>query len=170
MRQCKLLDELSAAEVMGVERSMVLGWCKNNVINCESAPKEYADRTKYLIEEDECNYIGGLVKKYGTRGALLNYKKSWRNPTVKGEEKEEEMIDSMLWSLDEDIYYDEPTTNFEPTKQTQPTKKTERNPDKLVSTVLYAHSLKEKIAKFEDELSKLRAEYTEIKDVIVNQL
>lgn len=159
-----LLDEASAAEIMGVERSTVFGWCKNSIINCLDAPKEYVDKTKYLIDEEECNYVSNLIKKFGTKKALLYYQKSWKNPS-REEEKKMDIIDNIPWSMEE------VEEVFEPVKTPgEKSTREEDNTNKLVSSIMYAHSLKEKIAKFENELSKLKTEYTEIKDNIANQL
>lgn len=166
MRQI-LLDVESAAEIMGVDSSTVNGWCKNHIINCQLAPSDYADKTKYLIEEAESNYVSGLIKKFGTRMALLNYKKDWRG-TPREEEKKEEMFDGIPWTLDNDVY-EETLPKEEFIEQSYiPQNKEEDDP--LVTSIMKAHSLKEKIESLQKELANVQKEYAEIKQNIVVQL
>lgn len=146
-----LLDVASAAEIMGVDSSIVLGWCNNHIINCQSAPEEYSDKTKYLIREDECDYVGNLIKKFGVRGALLNYNKSWKISVPKI--PEQHRVPKPVIS---DIHLDNIPTEIPN--------------DKLVTYILYTHELKEKIKDFKQEVYKLESEYEKIRESIVAQL
>ena len=101
-----LLDVVSAAEIMGINSSVVLKWCDKKIINCQDAPEEYLARTKYLIDERECDHIKALISKYGASKALLYYTKTWGQPIVEKESKEE-MFDTIPWHL-EDIEEDDP--------------------------------------------------------------
>ena len=173
-----ILDVASAAEIMGVDKSTVLGWCNNHIINCQNAPDEYADKTKYLIREDECDYISGLIKKFGVRGALLNYKKCWKgsvnNEIVLTNSVSQTVVSQTVKEqkpAKPQNVTPKPTVSDNqiiPKIKESIVKKT--NTDKLVSSIMYAHQLKEKIDEFKAELSKLEDEYTKLKDSIVSHL
>lgn len=154
------LDEASAAEIIGVDRPTVFGWCKNGIINCHDAPDEYAEKTKYLISEDECNYLSGLIKKFGARKALLNYNKNWRKTSYTGPDIKD--IDLSIPVYDESY-------------ETVPFRKSrvsgeEIKKDSLISSILSAHALKGEIVQLQDRLAKLETEYMKLKDEIVAQL
>ena len=156
-----LLDEESAAEIIGVDRPTIFGWCKNAIINCIDAPEEYRDRTKFLISEVECNYIASLITKFGVRKALLNYNKKWKDTSqIKVEDIKVEDVEAALYN-----HREEQDTN----KDCESVNRT-MSSEKLVSSILFSHTLKGKIIEMRNELSKLEDEYAKLKDEIVSQL
>lgn len=158
-----LLDEASAAEIMGVDRPTVQGWCKNAIINCIVAPEEYAGKTMFLISEEECTYLSNLISKFGARKALLNYNKTWKDTSAKVSRKEEEMNNDVLPSQEVIPKESPPEIKSMPLKENA-------DSDKLVSSIIHAHTLKERIEKYKEELKKLEDEYTELKSAIVTQI
>ena len=156
-----LLDEASAAEIIGVDRPTLYGWCKNFVINCTDAPKEYKDKTTFLISESECDYIASLITKFGVRKALLNYNKAWRNTSqIKADDIREESNEIPSVNPDKERSLD---------KDCEPEEKVV-SPDRLVSSIVLSHALKGKINELRNELSKLEDEYAKLKDEIITQL
>ena len=164
----RILDEGSAAVIMGVDTATVVGWCKNKIINCQNAPDEYADKAKYLIDEDECDYIGNLIRKFGTRMALLNYNKNWRGTTRREVEKEETK-EELTKEKPKDIPKEQ-ETSCEKTKEECTPTITDKDTNKLVSSIMYAHQIKDKIKQYKEELSKLEGEYNNITQIIISQL
>lgn len=66
-----------AAKIIGVSTVAVTNWCRDRKINCNNV-SDGTNKGRYEIEDDEVRYVRYLVDKYGSRNALLYYRKDWK--------------------------------------------------------------------------------------------
>ena len=160
----KLLDIASASEIIGVNMSIVLGWCDNHIINCQLAPKEYLNKTKFLIDAAECEYLNRLIQKYGVRKAFLYYEKNRselcrsENPIVSDSANDMNTVPKQEESK-------EILTNNKLL-----TGCASENSDELMNKVLRARFIKNKIIKHKTELIKLEQQYKELREYISSEI
>lgn len=64
-----------AGKSIGVSTATIQGWCRNNLINFIDIG-DGNKKPRYMISEDEVNYLKGLVKSHGKKKALLYYDKT----------------------------------------------------------------------------------------------
>lgn len=185
-----LIDVTNAASMIGVDNNTILGWCKNEIINCQNAPSDYAERTQFLIDERECKYLRGLVNKFGTRKALLHYDKKHIGGGSFNEIFEERKsnflklpnsLNQEQSSLDQDHVYHEDTyaakekTNIDKRAgqsqiESSCFKMIDMQTNDFVKTIMKAHNLKTLIFSKREELKQLEKQYDSIHQEIVNQL
>ena len=85
-----------AARSIGVSAATIQGWCRGNLINFVDIG-DGNKKPRYMISEQEVNYLKSLVKSHGKRKALLFYNKDYN---VKGE-PEMEMCDTPVVEIEE---------------------------------------------------------------------
>jgi hypothetical protein len=64
-----------AAKSIGVSTATIQGWCRNNLINFVDIG-DGNKKPRYMISEQEVNYLHSLVKSHGIRMAMLFYNKN----------------------------------------------------------------------------------------------
>jgi len=67
-----------AAKVLGVSEGVVVGWCRNGVINCNRVG-EGTQKDRYEITDDEVHYLRTIILKFGAKDGMLRYRKDWKN-------------------------------------------------------------------------------------------
>jgi len=67
-----------AAKVLGVSEGVVVGWCRNGVINCNRVG-EGTQKDRYEITDDEVHYLRTIILKFGVKDGMLRYRKDWKN-------------------------------------------------------------------------------------------
>lgn len=72
------INSSDAAKRIGVSIACIQRWCRDNIINYINV-SDGTDKARYLLEEDEVSYLQDLVKKFGTRKAMLWYRKDKRS-------------------------------------------------------------------------------------------
>lgn len=157
----KQIDIASAAEIIGVNLSIVLGWCDNHIINCQLAPDDYSDKTKYIIDERECEYISSLVHKYGARKAFLYYEKD-RNGVILSQGFDD-ITNSKTSSEQKDNEKDSANNTTTPIIS-------QENSDELIHYVLLARTIKNKINNYRSELILLENQYQDLKRFISSEI
>ena len=178
----KVIDLHNAAQIIGVKYSLLFEWCKNGIIKCLDAPDEYSDRSKYVIDERECDYLSRLVSKYGARNALLNYNKDYipsSNPPLQelNPSNCETLQENFFSYVGEQEYFssqvDENKNSSSSVKAEKTVKdnsyaKVSDDTDSLVENIWQAHNLKQKISYYEEKLINTRKEYERVKEIILN--
>lgn len=64
-----------AAKSIGVSTATIQGWCRNNLINFVDIG-DGNKKPRYMISEQEVNYLHSLVKSHGVRKAMPFYNKN----------------------------------------------------------------------------------------------
>ena len=67
-----------AAKALGVSEGVVVGWCRNGVINCNRVG-EGTQKDRYEITDDEVHYLRTIILKFGVKDGMLRYRKDWKN-------------------------------------------------------------------------------------------
>lgn len=67
-----------AAKALGVSEGVVVGWCRNGVINCNRVG-EGTQKDRYEITDDEVHYLHTIILKFGVKDGMLRYRKDWKN-------------------------------------------------------------------------------------------
>ena len=67
-----------AAKVLGVSEGVVVGWCRNGVINCNKVG-EGTQKDRYEITDDEVHYLRTIILKFGVKDGMLRYRKDWKH-------------------------------------------------------------------------------------------
>lgn len=67
-----------AAKSLGVSEGVVVGWCRNGVINCNRVG-EGTQKDRYEITDDEVHYLRTIILKFGVKDGMLRYRKDWKN-------------------------------------------------------------------------------------------
>ena len=163
-----------AARILGVDAATVRGWCKNNVINFIDVSEPGSNNGRYQISESEIDYIKSLIKKFGVRKAMLNYRKDWNMKKEKpkmGDDVINFDIDPLPWYIDLNAYNNEE----ELTKKIENDVKKElglpieeenskrAKAEKIVDTIMYIQDVKERIEDCRAELNQLLNEYEQLK-------
>lgn len=147
------ISAADAARMLGVDRCTVQGWCRNGIINFTNVSDGTAV-PRYMIEEDEVNYISELLKKFGsTRSAMLRYRKNWRDGRKPIPVKKPTVVEC------ENI--------FQPIEVP---KDEDSSADKIANTILYIQQIKERIEDCKAELAQLENEYAELKQEVIDSL
>lgn len=63
-----------AAKSIGVSTATIQGWCRNNLINFVDIG-DGNKKPRYMISEQEVNYLKSLIKHHGKKKAMLYYDK-----------------------------------------------------------------------------------------------
>lgn len=163
--------ELSASDVarmLGLDKTTVAGWCRQNLINFSNVG-EGTQRQRYLISEEEAEYLRTLSKKFGKRKIMSRYRKDWK----KGKEPaqtdayNEEEITKVPIDERPDLELIVKTSEPEIEKYSDAIKYDE---DKLLNAVLHIREVKERINNLNAELAQLENEYKELKQDIMDWL
>lgn len=178
------INAKDAADMIGVDYTTVLGWCKKGIINYSDI-SDGTGRPRYQLDEEEIECIKKLKKKHGTRKAMLYYKKDWNNKPVK--KKEDEWHDDSHIFLDEaelfskqnEEFHQEPEvkeeeTQREETQMVEPQEysyaKDDFNVDKITNTILYIREVKERLNDLEAEKAQLLNELESLRKEVMDAI
>ena len=152
-----------AAKTIGVDYSTVVGWCRDDRINFVNV-SEGTKNGRYVLKEDEVEYIKHLKQKFGKQ-FIRKYRKDWSNGTKPAqiqhvvEEKVEEVkkpvatIKSVVMNI----------TKEETVKEIL-------DIDEIAIKIGYIQDIKDKIEKLEQEKQKLVEEYDKLRAEVINVL
>ena len=165
-----------AAKIIGVDKTTVRGWCKNNLINYTDISNKGSKKGRYQISESEAHHIAQLVREHGPRKAMMYYEKDWemvlKEPKIN--ESETKLIDASILNtsgrledclpgigtvetsekISEDAFKKAATTKF--------------NPDKILNTISYIQDIKERLEDLEAERNQLLNELAELKQEVMS--
>lgn len=132
-----------ASRIIGVDYTTVVGWCHDGKINSTNI-SEGTNRGRYMITEDEVDYLKMLKQKFGKQ-FMRRYRKDWQ----RGKQPAETELETKLVTTIKDFQYADtdsvPSTN-------------KADIDELAIKIGYIQDLKEQIAKLQTELETLRKE------------
>lgn len=137
-----------AAKSIGVSTATIQGWCRGKLINFVDIG-DGNKKPRYMISEQEVNYLRSLVKSHGKRKALLFYDKDFN---MKGEESEMEICDVPAMEVEE-----------------VPTRKIFKK-DEIVTTISYIQDIKERLEDIEAERNQLLNELEDLKKEVIGML
>ena len=165
----KDINAIDAARMLGVDKTTVQGWCRNEIINFIDVSEPGSKRARYLIRESEVDYIKKLIKKHGVRKAMFFYKKD-HDQKIKEAKKVESGVGNIPWYMDVDTEAIENEVNKElciPVEE--PKEKAAHiklDADKIATTIMYIQDIKERIEDCKAELNQLQNEYEQLKKEI----
>lgn len=173
----KDINTLDAARMLKVDKSSIIYWCANDVINYTNV-SDGIHKKRYLISEDEIDYIKSLIKKHGKRNWRKFYDKNWNKKEMKPMNvitSDEAMFIEEVSEKEEKEEY--PTVKAESAKviemsieEQAPKKKIDFDEDKLLNSVLHIREVKEEIENCKARLAQLENEYKEYKQEILEWL
>lgn len=158
------INTRDAAKMIGVDYATVAGWCKRNIINFTDLSNG-SGKSRYMISENEVEYIKSLTKQHGVRKAMMYYDKNWNKKSENiGYERPKD-----------DSYIFEIANNVAAEELIESTKNLSKgiDIDNLTRTILYIQDIKERLEDLEaeknqllNELEMLRKEVKEITDAL----
>jgi hypothetical protein len=145
-----------AAKMIGIEYSSVAKWCKSGKINCANVSGG-TSKARYVIQEDEVDYIKHLKQKFG-KGYMKKYRKDWR--------RGHQLAEPVAVTTVDNVVYVEPTKREEQqdTKTTATIKsvvtdivpvKKKADIDELAIKIGYIQDIKDKLDDLEIQKSKM---------------
>lgn len=155
----KDINTLDAARMLKVDKSSVIYWCTNDFINYTNV-SDGVHKKRYLISEEEIDYIKSLIKKHGKRKWRKFYDKDWN----KKEEKPMNVITS-----DEAMFIEEVREKEE--KENKPSTTTNKvDIDSVAITIGYIQDIKERLKDLEAEKAQLLNEYSQLKQEVISAI
>ena len=147
------ISSSDVARMLGLNVTTIAGWCRHGLINCTNI-SDGTKRARYLISEDEVEYLRRLAKKHGKRNILKYYHKDWNAKPQPVQQLTPEPTTQM--ATDDDL----------PTRSS-------RQPfdeDKILNSILYLREVRERIEDCKAELAQLENEYRELKQELIDQI
>lgn len=136
-----------ASRIIGVDYTTVVGWCHDGKINSTNI-SEGTTRGRYMITEEEVDYLKMLKQKFGKQ-FIRRYRKDWQ----RGKQPAQTETDVKPIAIIKDFQYAD-TDSVKPVKE-------KADIDELAIKIGYIQDLKEQIAKLQSELETLRKEVME---------
>lgn len=130
-----------ASRIIGVDYTTVVGWCHDGKINSTNI-SEGTTRGRYMITEEEVDYLKMLKQKFGKQ-FMRRYRKDWQ----RGKQPAEAEVKPI--ATIKDFQYVDTDSVPSPNKA---------DIDELAIKIGYIQDLKEQIAKLQTELETLRKE------------
>lgn len=148
------INSADAARIIGVDYTTVVGWCRDGKINSVNI-SEGALRGRYMISEDEVDYLKTLKQKFGKQ-FIRRYRKDWqrgRQPAVTiAEEKPATIKDFQYVDTDSVIT------------------KTEVDIEDIAFKIGIIQDIKTRLEELEAEKQKLSEQLEELRDEVMNYL
>lgn len=69
------INSADAARMIGVSAQAITAWCRKGLINYTNVSNG-TQKARYMLSENEVNYIKELVKEHGTRKFMMYYNKN----------------------------------------------------------------------------------------------
>lgn len=164
----KDFSTVDVAKMLGLDKTTVSGWCRANLINFQNV-SDGTKKARYLISEEEAEYLRKLFKKFGKGHAMSHYRKDWKRgkEPAQTDTYNEEEITKVPIDERPDLELIVKTSEPETKKYSDIIKYDE---DKLLDAVLRIRDVKERINNLNAELAQLENEYKELKQDIMDWL
>ena len=153
------LSTKDVATMIKVDQHTVSDWCKKGRIkniNLSSGNQN----GRYLIPEDEADYLRKLFKKWGKTKAMRHFDVTRIEPVL------------VTSGVVGDYYGDQPVvpeeTAAEPVVDNIPIKH-DFDLDDIMTTVSYLHDIRERMEDIMAEYNQLQNEYNQLKEEVVNK-
>lgn len=143
-----------ASRIIGVDYTTVVGWCRDNKINSTNIG-EGVSRGRYMISEDEVDYLKNLRQKFGKQ-FMRKYRKDWQ----RGKQPAELHIEENPAPIKEFCYtdIDSVITN------------TKADIDDIANKIRTIQRIKIRLEELDNERQKLSEELEELRDQVMNYL
>lgn len=174
------INSSDAAKRIGVTISCIQRWCRDNLINYINV-SDGTDKARYLLEEDEVDYIQDLVKKFGVRKAMLWYRKdkNTRYPKPKQEKipveipaPQKDIPDASILNTNNRLQQVMP--NVAPPKTevafTEPKSERENIINKVTRNIMYIQDIKDRLEDIEAERQQLLSELKECQEEVMSYI
>ena len=143
-----------ASKILHIDYSTVVGWCRDNKINCVNV-SDGTQRGRYYITEEEVDYLKSLKQKFG-KPFMKRYRKDWK----KGKEPAIVYADTdstiTVASIKSTISTEQP--------------KDQVDIDELAIKIGYIQDIKQKIEKLDAEREKLTHELEKLREDVTKYL
>lgn len=154
-------EELSTKDVasmLKIDQHTVADWCKRGRIRNTNLSS--GDRNgRYMIPEDEAEYLRKLFKKWGKTKAMRHYDVTRIKPVL--------VTSGIVGN-----YGDQPVVPeeiaAEPVEDKIPVRQ-EFDLDDIMTTVSYLHDIRERMEDIMAEYNQLQNEYNQLKEEVVNK-
>lgn len=143
-----------AAKIIGVDYSSVTTWCRSGRINCTNI-SEGTINGRYVIPEDEVDYIKTLKQKFGKQ-FIRKYRKDWQ----RGKQPAETITEEKPAPIKEFHYIDTDSviTN------------TKTDIDDIANKIRTIQRIKTRLEELDKERQKLSDKLEELRDEVMNYL
>ena len=143
-----------AAKIIGVDYSSVTTWCRSGRINCTNI-SEGTINGRYVIPEDEVDYIKTLKQKFGKQ-FIRKYRKDWQ----RGKQPAETITEEKSAPIKEFHYIDTDSviTN------------TKTDIDDIANKIRTIQRIKTRLEELDKERQKLSDKLEELRDEVMNYL
>lgn len=149
------INSADAARIIGVDYTTVVGWCREGKINSYNIG-EGVSRGRYMISEDEVDYLKTLRQKFG-RQFMRKYRKDWQ----RGKQPVEA------------ITKEEPTVtvkDFRYTDTDSVITNTNTDIDDIANKIRTIQRIKTRLEELDSERQKLSDKLEELRDEVMNYL
>lgn len=153
-----------AAKRIGVDYATVANWCKRKLINCENVSGG-TGKARYMISEDEVNYLKSLQKQYGTKKILLYYKKDWN---TKADIATTEFDNNLSVSPDEFEWMEYDDNIFRAKRDRKEFLEQYDDADDITETLEKIKKIKHRLAELEDEKNTLQTRFDKLRQKIID--
>lgn len=152
------LSTKDVASMLKVDQHTVSDWCKRGQIRNTNLSGG-GQKGRYMIPEDEAEYLRKLFKKWGKTKAMRHYDVTRIEPVLVTSGVVGNYGDQPV--VPEEIAV-EPIADKIPVRQ-------EFDLDDIMTTVSYLHDIRERMEDIMAEYNQLQNEYNQLKEEVVNK-
>lgn len=149
------INSADAARIIGVDYTTVVGWCRDNKINSTNIG-EGVSRGRYMISEDEVDYLKTLRQKFG-RQFMRKYRKDWqrgKQPAETYTKEESQVTFKDFQYIDTDSVITNTSTDI----------------DDIANKIRTIQRIKTRLEELDNERQKLSEQLEELRDEVMNYL
>lgn len=143
-----------ASRIIGVDYTTVVGWCHDGKINSINIG-EGTSRGRYVITEDEVDYLKTLRQKFGKQ-FMRKYRKDWQRGKQPAEPRTEETPT--------------PIKEFRYTDTDSAITNTKTDIDDIANKIRTIQRIKTRLEEIDKERQKLSDKLEELRDEVMNYL
>ena len=160
----KEINCADAAKMVGCNYSTIAKWCKRNLINFVNVSNGN-NNNRYLLTEQEVDYLKSLNKQFGINHMMKHYDKNWNvkeEPAIADEQE--------LFVASNEEYEKSKVVPVIVKEDNLPTRAEKVDIDKIAITIGYIQDIKEKLNDLEAEKAQLLAELEELRKEVMDVL
>ena len=148
------INSADAARIIGVDYTTVVAWCREGKINSVNIG-EGISRDRYMISEDEVDYLKTLRQKFG-RQFMCKYRKDWQ----RGKQPVEPITEEKPVTIKDFRYTD--TDSVITNNNT--------GIDDIANKIRTIQRIKTRLEELDNERQKLSDKLEELRDEVMNYL
>lgn len=150
------INTADAARMFGVTTQAVSSWCRKGLINHVNL-SDGNQRGRYMLTENECNYIKELIKEHGARKFMMYYKKD-REDAVNVYHSKKEQVQLEHYPVFNPVA---------PVKE-ESKKETSMNADQVTNKIMRIQDIKEELEDLDARKNQLNNELEMLRDEIMD--